>query len=100
MFKSGIADPVQGNKYMGIVFRFNAVQWHKEFKCIFVYQDLWKPTPTRKLSPNWKLYPFLKKILSIFHFVCLIGHYLSVDDQKIRFKGRHIDKIQIPYNNE
>ena len=61
MFKSGIADPVQGNKYMGIVFRFNAVQWHKEFKCIFVYQDLWKPTPTRKLSPNWKLYPFLKK---------------------------------------
>ena len=36
----------------------------------------------------------------MFHFVWLLGCDLYVDDQKIGFKGRHVNKMRISYKNE
>ena len=73
---------------------------HKDFKCCFACQDPRNIIPTQKLYPNRKLYPFPKYILSIFHFACLLGFALSVDEQTIGFKVRHVDKMIIFYKKE
>ena len=36
----------------------------------------------------------------MFHFGLLLVFDLSVDDQTIGFKGRHVDKMIISYQNE
>ena len=36
----------------------------------------------------------------MFHFELLLVFDLSVDDQTIGFKGRHVDKMIISYQNE
>ena len=36
----------------------------------------------------------------MFHFELLLVFDLSVDDQKIGFKGRHVDNMIISYQNE
>ena len=36
----------------------------------------------------------------MFHFELLLVFELSVDDQTIGFKGRHVDKMIISYQNE
>ena len=68
-------------------------------KCCFACQDPLKPMPARKLYPNWKLYPFLKHIWSIIHFSSFIRCDLSVDEQIIGLKVRHVDKMRISHKN-
>ena len=67
---------------------------------MFAFQDPQKPIPACKLYPNWKLYPFLKHILSVFHFVWFLGCAIYVDDKTVGLKGRHVDKMRISYKNE
>ena len=78
----------------------NAVRRHKEFKCCFTCQNPQKLISVRKLYPNCDFYPFLKHILSVFHFVWLLGGALSVDKQTIDSKSRHVDKMITSYKNK
>ena len=56
--------------------------------------------PERKVHPNWKFYPFLKHILSLFHFTWLLGCALSVDYQMIGLKYRYMDIMRIYYKKK
>ena len=100
MFKSSSTDLVQGNDFLYKSFGHNTVSLYKEFKRCFVCQYLWKPIPARKLYPNWKLYPLLKQILYVFHFLLLLGCILSVDEQIIGLKGRPLESMRLAYNNK
>ena len=79
-FKSRSTDTVQGNDFLQKTFFHNAVRGHKKFKCCFACQDPRKPRSSLKLYPDRKLQPFLKHILSVFHFEWLIGCALEVDE--------------------
>ena len=94
------ADPVQGNDFLHNAFGRNTVGYHKEFQCWFACQNPQKPIPAYNLYPNWKSYPFLKHILYVFHFELLLVFDLSVDDQTIGFKGRHMYNMIISYHNK
>ena len=99
-FKSSSVDPVQVKDFLNKIFGHNYVRRHKDFECCFDCQYPWKPIPKCKLYPNWKLYPFLKHILYVFHFAWLLGCSLAVDEQMIGFQCRHVDKMKISYNNK
>ena len=73
---------------------------HKYFQSCFAGQDLQKPIPAHKLNPNWKLYPFVKRIYFVFHFAWFLGCSVSSDEQTVGFKGRLLYKIIIIYNNK
>ena len=98
-FNSSSADPVQGNNFLSKIFFHIAVWLHKEFKCCFACQDPWNPIPARNLYLDLKLYSFLKNILYVFRFAWFLGRDLYFDYQTIGFKGRHVDKTIISYNN-
>ena len=98
-FKSRSVFPVQGNDYLHNKFGHNAVRRHKGFNFCFSCQDQWKPIPTRKLYPNWKFYPLLNHILSVFHFSCLLDYSLAVYYKTVGFQSRHVDKMIISYKN-
>ena len=94
------ADPVQVNNFLNNGFVINAVSQHKEFKLCFVFEDPQKPIPACKLCPNWEFYPFVKHIWYVLHFAWLLGCDISIDEQTIGFKVRHVDRIRISYKNE
>ena len=77
----------------------NAVRWQKDLKCWFACKNPRTPIPTCKLYSNCKLYPFLKHILSVFHFVWFLSCALAVYGQMIYFQSRHVDKMRISYKN-
>ena len=99
-FKSSSSDTVQGNYLLHITNGHNSVRLHKGFKCCFACQYPWKPIPTQNFYQNWKLYPFLKHILSVFRFTWLLGCDLTVDEQTIFFQVIHVDKMIISYKKE
>ena len=92
---SSSVDPVQSNGFLHKICGRNYVRQRKEFKCFSDFQDPQKPIPTRKLYPNYKLYPFLKHILSMFHFAWFLGCALIVYEKMINIQGIHVDKIII-----
>ena len=98
-FKPRSFDPMQGNNLLHKKIGCNAVRRHKGFNFCFSCQDQWKPIPTRKLYPNWKLYPLLNHILSVFHFSCLLDYSLAVYYKTVGFQSRHVDKMIISYKN-
>ena len=99
-FKSRSVDPVQGDDFLQNVSGHNDVRQQKKFKCCVDFQDLPKPITARKLYPNCKFYPFLKHILSMFHFSWLLGCDIAIDEQTIGFQGKHVDKMIISYKNK
>ena len=80
-FKPISADTLQGKYFLHNNLVINAVRKHKEFKCCFACHYPQNPIPALELFPNYKLYPFLKHILYVFHFARLIGCDLAVDEQ-------------------
>ena len=84
-FNSISEDPLQGSYFLHKIIGHSCVRRHKEFKCCFAFQYMRNLIPTQKLYPNRKLYPFLKHILSVFRFACLLSFSRSVDEKNICF---------------
>ena len=80
-FKPISSNPVQGKDFPHNDFVKKSMRQHNAFHCCFARQDPQKPTPACKLYLNWKLYPFLNHILSVFRFSWFLGGAISVDNQ-------------------
>ena len=99
-FKSSSADPVQGNKFL-----------HK-----ILVTMLWGNTSILRAALSARIYggqywhksciqivnctPFLNHISYVFHFSCLLGCALYVDEKTIGFQGRHMDKMRTYHKNK
>ena len=59
-----------------------------------------KCTKKQEEDPNWKVKVFLKHILRVSKEAWKCGKFISVDEQTIKFQGRHPDKLRITYKNE
>ena len=53
------------------------------------------PLPTRNADPNYKINPLIKHVIQMSKKVMIMGKWISVDEQTISFKGRHVDKLRI-----
>jgi hypothetical protein len=99
-FKSQVEDPVQGNDMCHNAFGSNAAERLVEFKRFLTLVDPRIPTPTRKQDPNYKINAIIKQLIHISKKVMIMGKWLSVDEQTISFKGKHVDKLRINYKKE
>ena len=99
-FNSQLEDPVQGNDMCHNDFGPNAAERHVDFKRFLTLVDPRTPSPTRKLDPNYKINPLTKQLIHMSKKVMIMGKWISVDEQTISFKGRHVDKLRINYKKE
>ena len=58
------------------------------------------PSLTRKEDPNYKINPLIKKLIHMSKKGMIMVKWISVDEQIISFKGRHVDKLRINYKKE
>ena len=86
-------DPVQGNDMCNQAFDSNAGERLIDFKRFLTLVDPRIPTPNRKKDPNFKINPIIKQLIHLSNKVMIIGKMISVDEQTISFKGRHVDKL-------
>jgi hypothetical protein len=99
-FNSQLEDPVQGNDMCNMAFGLNAVERLVDFKRFLTLVDPRIPTPNRKQDPNYKINAIIKQLIHISKKVILMGKWISVDEQTISFKGRHVDKLRISHKKE
>ena len=99
-FKTNAEDPVHGNDFVDCHFGLDAEQRHRNFKAFFACQDPARPIPDRKLSPNWKVKPLLTWMNFIFPIMFFLRVAFSIDETKMRFKGKHADKLRVTYKKE
>ena len=98
--KSRSSDPVQGKDFLNKC--FSTILWGntRSLSADFyarIYGSQYQQVCGIQI---WNIYPFLKHILSVFHFSWLLGCAISVDDQQIGFKGVHMDKMRKSYKNK
>jgi hypothetical protein len=99
-FKSQHEDPVQGNDMCSEAFGLNAEERHVDFKRFLSLVDPVVPVPTRKVDPNYKINPLIKQLVHVSMKAMSAGKMISVNEQTISFKGKHVDKLRITYKKE
>lgn len=99
-FKSQAEDPVNGNDLIYRLFGPNATRRHKHFRRFLTVQNPIKKVPPRSEDPNWKVREFLDFVQSTSMSAWICGMEISVDEQTLKFQGRHVDKLRISYKRE
>ena len=74
-FKSQIEDPVAGNDLCARIFGENGSRRWKEFKHCFSLVDPRATAPSKKVSPNYKVQPFLDHMHIVNHEAWVPGKY-------------------------
>ena len=96
-FKSQRDDEVNGNDFVYRNLGPNAARRHKHFRRFFTIQDPTLPKPKREERPNWKLERWFKHIQKVSQEAWECGIEISIDEQTLKFQGRHIHKLRISY---
>lgn len=99
-FSLQTADQINGIDICSRAFDQNAWKHNKEFKTLFTVQDPHKVVLLATKHPNFKVDPFLHLIPVVSMESFNLGEFVSIDEQTIAFKGRHIDKLRIGYKKE
>ena len=96
-FRPQRVDRVAGNDFVNQSFGKNAKNRHKHFKAFLSCCDPRIETPDRDSILNGKVRPLIKWINYHCPKPWQLGRAVSVDETKMRFKGRHRDKRRITY---
>ena len=99
--RSQADDDVNGNDFINHCVGPNETRLYRHFKRFFAVQNsVVKVMPKREEDPNWKVGDFLAWILTVLINTWTCGQSVSVDEQTLRFQGRHPDKLHITYKRE
>ena len=99
-FRPDHVDEVHGNNFIYNSFGPNAERRHRHFKAFLLLQDPSIKVPERSLFPNWKVRPILKWLNYICPLIWFLGIAFSIEEMKIIFQGKHVNKRRITYKNE
>ena len=99
-FKSQKEDEINGNDFVARNLGPNATRRHKHFRHFFCIHNPTTIKPDRTKRPNYKLEEFFQHIQTISQEAWICGIDISVDEQTLKFQGRHIHKLRISYKRE
>ena len=99
-FDSQKKNPTNGSDFCYNAFGSCARRRHKEFKACFAVQDPVKPTPIRKLHPNFNIQVLIQHAIIVSKDAIFIGSSLSCGEETMGRKVRHPYILRINYKRE
>ena len=81
-FKSQMEYPIARNDSCARIFGENGARRWKEFKCCFSLVDPRDTAPSKKVSPNYKVQPFLDHMHNVSHKAWIPGKKNSISSKR------------------
>ena len=70
------------------------------WKCCFSLQDPKLSVPLQKTHPNFKVDEFLRDRQLVWRYMWRLTRNIAGDEQTMRFKGYHTNKLRVTYKKE